>query len=197
MRRFFSVLGLLLPLIGCPQANPNLDPAESDPVHVTENRTVETYEAGTCGNGLLEAGEECDDGNTLTESCSPLEEACSICTATCTLLNIQNSALCGNGILEFGEQCDDGNTDLEGCPYGVPSCTVCDGDCQTTDGAVRFCGDGHIDESFGENCDDGNDATEDCPDGVANCESVGKAASYTPCTQIRNAATGSGERGAV
>ncbi|MDB4952568.1 MAG: hypothetical protein JWO36_137 [Myxococcales bacterium] len=51
--------------------------------------------ASICGNGIVEAGEQCDDGN-LDNSDS--------CDTTCHLLYC-----CGNGILEPGEQCDDNN----------------------------------------------------------------------------------------
>ena len=51
-----------------------------------------------CGNGLLESGEQCDDGNTLSGDG---------CSASCT---IESTPVCGNGVLESGEQCDDGNT---------------------------------------------------------------------------------------
>lgn len=55
---------------------------------------------GCCGNGLLEAGEQCDDGNNLYgDGCSP----------DCTLD-------CGNGAVDPGEQCDDANSyDLDDC----------------------------------------------------------------------------------
>jgi cysteine-rich repeat protein len=47
-----------------------------------------------CGNGIQNAGEQCDDGNTLNGDS---------CDANCTL------PACGNNILDTGEQCDDGN----------------------------------------------------------------------------------------
>jgi cysteine-rich repeat protein len=49
----------------------------------------------TCGNGVVEPGEECDDGNTT---------AGDGCSATC------RREVCGNGVLDPGEECDDGNT---------------------------------------------------------------------------------------
>jgi cysteine-rich repeat protein len=49
--------------------------------------------APICGNGLVEAGEDCDDGNL---------DNTDACDTTCHLLYC-----CGNGILEPGEQCDD------------------------------------------------------------------------------------------
>jgi cysteine-rich repeat protein len=46
-----------------------------------------------CGNGKVEVGEQCDDGNQV---------ACDGCTPTCRLER------CGDGIAECGEECDDG-----------------------------------------------------------------------------------------
>ncbi len=45
-----------------------------------------------CGNGIVEAGEICDDGNKNDNDDCPND-----CTG------------CGNGVLDPGEQCDDGN----------------------------------------------------------------------------------------
>jgi cysteine-rich repeat protein len=51
---------------------------------------------GQCGNGLVERGEMCDDGNTISgDSC---DRSCRLTGSTC-----------GNGLLEGGEDCDDGN----------------------------------------------------------------------------------------
>jgi cysteine-rich repeat protein len=47
-----------------------------------------------CGDGRIDAGEQCDDGNTVSGDG---------CSATCKL------EACGNGVLDAGEQCDDGN----------------------------------------------------------------------------------------
>lgn len=49
-----------------------------------------------CGNGKLETGEACDDGNTVDDDG---------CPGDC-------KSLCGNGVLDVGEACDDG--DLQG-----------------------------------------------------------------------------------
>lgn len=57
--------------------------------------TMTRVSTHVCGNGTVEAGESCDDGNFSND------DACNIaCTA----------AQCGNGSVEPGEQCDDGNT---------------------------------------------------------------------------------------
>lgn len=52
--------------------------------------------APVCGNGVIEDGEACDDGNVVAlDGCSP----------TCTI----EVSICGNGVIEPGEECDDGN----------------------------------------------------------------------------------------
>ena len=90
----------------------------------------------TCGDGNLEPGEQCDDGNTT---------ACDGCSPTCIV------EACGNGVMECSEQCDDGNSSNE--DFCLANCTL------------NTCGDGHVDPST-EECDDGNhDLNDACPDG--------------------------------
>ncbi len=65
-----------------------------------------------CGNGLLEAGEACDDGND-TDSDG--------CQRDCTVT--PRMPACGDGVVDPSEVCDDGNlTDGDGC----------DSDCTTS-----------------------------------------------------------------
>ncbi len=124
-----------------------------------------------CGNGRLEAGEECDDGNSV---------ACDACSTQCTLVTG-----CGDGVACDAEACDDGNADAcDGCS---PACAlepglrcgdgvlnvacgeVCDppatGLCSDTCLPVAACGNGVLDP--GEVCDDGNAA--DCDGCSAGC----------------------------
>ena len=91
-----------------------------------------------CGNGTLDPGEGCDDGNvTLGDGCSAacVAEVCGNgitdpgedcddhnttssdgCSALC------KAEVCGNGVLDAGEQCDDGNTQSQdGC---ASNCTI-------------------------------------------------------------------------
>jgi cysteine-rich repeat protein len=67
-----------------------------------------------CGNGIVETGEACDDGN---------QAAGDGCSASCTVETPPPPPpCCGNGILEAGEACDDGNTDAgDGCSA---TCTI-------------------------------------------------------------------------
>jgi cysteine-rich repeat protein len=118
----------------------------------------------TCGNGIVEPGEECDDGNT---------NDCDSCSNACTLVTG-----CGDGVVCGSEQCDDGNTtSCDGCSAtcmletglrcgdGVVD-TVCGeqcdppvpGRCDAQCQRIPYCGDGIVDP--GEECDDGN--TNDC-----------------------------------
>ena len=85
-----------------------------------------------CGNGRMDPGEDCDDGNVKSGDG---------CSATC-----QPENPCGNGRVDTGESCDDGNrTDGDGC-----SAT-----CQKE----NPCGNGRVDS--GETCDDGNRTSGD------------------------------------
>jgi len=60
--------------------------------------------AGYCGDGNIDPGEQCDDGNNVGGDG---------CEADCTL---PSSGRCGDGVLDAGEQCDDGNNvDGDGC----------------------------------------------------------------------------------
>jgi cysteine-rich repeat protein len=68
---------------------------------------------GTCGNGELDAGEECDDGNTVAADC---------CSALCTLDDV-------------GTACEDGDP----CTKD----DVCDGAGSCTAGAPAMCDDGN------------------------------------------------------
>ena len=68
-----------------------------------------------CGNGILDDGEICDDGNKVTEY-PPY--AAGDCIDDCSMV----LATCNDGIVDPGEDCDDGNPDsMDAC---TTSCTV-------------------------------------------------------------------------
>jgi len=65
------------------------------------NTPLDSCGGGQCGNGIVEPGEQCDDGNLVNGDG---------CHADCTLPR------CGDGLLDPGEQCDDGNlVNGDGC----------------------------------------------------------------------------------
>ncbi len=132
-----------------------------------------------CPNGVVDAGEQCDDGNTVDGDG---------CTADCTdefcgdgIVNDNGAeecddgagnsdidpdacrtdcqfSSCGDGVVDSGEECDDANTvEDDGC---TSSCTIC--------------GDGIL--TGGEECDDGNTIDGDCCTNSCTIASNG-----TPC----------------
>ena len=129
----------------------------------TEDVAVEFDIAqGICGNGVLETGETCDDGNVITEACEYGILSCLVCAADCTERS-GATRICGDLVQDPEEECDDGNTVSESCAYGEMSCTVCAADCTEQAGDVRQCGDSITDPE--EACDDGNQNNQDrCTD---------------------------------
>lgn len=115
----------------------------------------------SCGNGFLDPGEQCDDGNIASD------DGCSTLCARET---------CGNGRLDWPEQCDDGKTcewgtscstdaDCPGGGSGLPEGTFCkqrNGDACKNDCTPNVCGDGALFYYYQtEQCDDGNLAAGD------------------------------------
>jgi len=87
---------------------------------------------GECGDGNVNAGEECDDGNRVDDDG---------CDNECMLTS------CGDGIEQSGEECDDGN---------VVSEDGCSALCMD-----EYCGDNVTQAGLGEGCDDGNNLDND------------------------------------
>jgi len=128
-----------------------------------------------CGNGLHDAGEQCDAsagdakckpdctlavcGNgileTPFEACDPSPADLGNCTATCTI----RPKVCGDGFITGSEQCDGTNI-----PASFPAGTTCDAvTCQAIVPVVAVCGDGV--KAAGEVCDPKltvNDCGRDC-----------------------------------
>ena len=96
----------------------------------------------TCGNGILEGGEECDDGNTedgdgCSATCHLEPETCGngTCDADETEATCPEDCppeLCGNNAIDPGEECDESNLDGQSCvDLGFASGTLdCDTNCQ-------------------------------------------------------------------
>lgn len=113
-----------------------------------------------CGNGWIDANEECDDENFVSgDGCTAncIDEYCGDnvindgplencddgnstsgdgCSATCRV------EYCGDGIVSGSEQCDDANNvNGDGCTIACVN---------------EYCGDGTVNDSGVEECDDGN-----------------------------------------
>jgi len=86
-----------------------------------------------CGNGIIQLGEQCDDGNLVNGDG---------CSSSCIIETF--GAVCGNNITEIGETCDDNN---------VINGDGCSSLCQIENVTI-ICGNNIIEA--GESCDDGN-----------------------------------------
>jgi hypothetical protein len=145
--------------------------------------------SAVCGDGLLDAGEQCDstqvaacpdgrcgegcvcacgngrlDPGEVCEGAGPLAAACpgSLCGADC-------QCTCGNGSVDPGEQCE--GASAAGCPTGI-----CLSNCSCQ------CGNGHCDDLFGgggietpANC------RQDCIPPYSRCGSSADCAGLAYC----------------
>lgn len=102
--------------------------------------TLTTTDA-VCGNSIVEAPEECDDGNTTNGDG---------CSSQCKTETNTNEPVCGDGVKEGSEICDDGNT---------TNGDGCSSTCQIEVTGDPGCGNGTVDP--GEECDDGNTVSGD------------------------------------
>lgn len=64
-----------------------------------------------CGDGVLNAGEQCDKGTLNGIKCNPLyNKSCTYCSSSCQNITLKGN-YCGDGILNSTyEECDDNNT---------------------------------------------------------------------------------------
>ncbi len=90
---------------------------------------------GFCGNGKVEAGEQCDDGNSNNNDGCVIDPAKGIMCKKST---------CGDGYVNpaGGEQCDEGANNNRLCSpkYGL-SCTYCQSSCKLATISGGYCGD--------------------------------------------------------
>lgn len=78
----------------------------------------------TCGNGIIESGEDGDDGN--KKDGDGLNQKCLHEGAKYQDTDYTAAAMCGNGVLEGGEECEARWKDAAGnsCLPGVPGCEL-------------------------------------------------------------------------
>jgi len=120
---------------------------------------------GVCGNGVVDANEDCDQPGAPQE-CAYGEMSCTVCSDTCELIPGQLAGYCGNGIVEGPEACDQpGASQI--CPAGQSTCTVCNSQCELVPGQPNdLCGNGVVDNS--EDCDQPG-ASQECAYGSMSC----------------------------
>jgi hypothetical protein len=131
------------------------DPTELTLTSVDPMTTTSTTGApAVCGNGVVEAGEQCDGAVDL--DCTALGHSGGVllCSATCKF-DEEACTDCGNGVLEndSGEACD-------GMDFGAATCADhgfiggelgCGANCQLDTSMCHNCGDGVV--GPGEECD--------------------------------------------
>lgn len=165
-------------------SNHNVNTSDGDN---SNSSSTSTSTSTTCGDGLVEGDEVCDDGANNRDSWSRVPRCNTLCAGS--------APFCGDGVtLDGVEECDVSDTDTALCDAG---------DCTNA-----RCGDGYSNRAAGEECDDGangndadgcNDACEtvapaSCGDGIINgdeeCDDSGESAECNAnCT---NAVCGDG-----
>ncbi len=150
-------VALCLLLVGCSFDKSGLPLNSNDNVNNTGNNNNVSQD---CGDGVVQGGEACDDGN--PDSGDGCAADCSMEVGwTCTGEPSACAPICGDGILIAGfEACDDGDlSPNDGCG---PDCTVEHGYQCTGSPSVctAVCGDGLVATGV-EGCDDGNTAVDD------------------------------------
>ena len=119
-----------------------------------DTSACEPESAPTCGDGTIEAPEECEGDDLNQQTCADFgfEYGDLSCGADCLAItdDCRETPVCGDGVEEGDEECDDGNLD-DG--------DGCDAECLDED-----CGDGIVQTGLGEECDTGSVIVADCMD---------------------------------
>ncbi|MFH2010067.1 MAG: right-handed parallel beta-helix repeat-containing protein [bacterium] len=133
-----------------------------------------------CGNGLLDAEEECDGNDLGATTCEDLgfDSGTLSCTSDCTFNRRGCVGGCGNDLLEPPEECDGADlagqtcNTLTGHHDGALSCNA---DCSQFDiSDCHTCGNGTIESS--EECDDGDTGNGD------GCSSICRIEEHWQCS---------------
>jgi hypothetical protein len=189
---------LALPLMGAGCKKPEVcdDGADNDGDGQTDCDDAECSAAPNCvvevcGNGAIDAGEDCDGANLNNEDCADqagFNAGTLACNDDCTFNTdaCENNGVCGDGVINTGEECDGnqlGGADCtdEGFASGTLACNV---DCS-------FNTDACSNEACGNGIDDDANAAIDCND--AGC--VADINCDTP--SANNNAVGAGFNGAL
>lgn len=156
-----------------------------------ETSTTATCEPASCGNGTVETGEDCDDGDS--------NGVYGYCGNDCTW---DTAFYCGDGSVAGGEVCDCGTSTVSGRAYGSGACSVLNGvysasqydSCSSEcDSAGPYCGDsdvtgseecdGNTDEYSGLLCIEGDNVGQQCESYYDCGERIDGSGLYYSCGQ--------------
>jgi alpha-tubulin suppressor-like RCC1 family protein len=144
-------------------------------------------EANSCGDLIMQEGEECDGENLGTMTCERMGYPGGTlgCKSSCVFdVTFCEGALpdCGDGNIQINEECDGDNLGIMSCTsLGYDSGTLgcfdkCQYDITECDGILATCGDGII--QSGENCDGLNNNN-------FSCESLGFGGGVLYCNRCK------------
>ncbi len=182
---------------------PPITQGETDGFFEPIEWTSTCEELDTCGDGVVDPGEDCDDNDTT------VGDGCSNCTVDplWTCLNEPGEASqcwqCGDGFLDidFGEECDDGHEN-DNVGMDTPGCSIacmiepgweCFQLVDQTSACQPLCGDGiwfdssvpGVNLASAEGCDDGNlidgDGCSSSCDVEMDCECSGPVEGMSTC----------------
>ncbi|MDP8213331.1 MAG: fibronectin type III domain-containing protein [Candidatus Zapsychrus exili] len=142
----------------------------------------------SCGDGLGEVPEECDNGSSNGVACeAAYDETCEYCSQSCTIIEVIGP-YCGDGNVDTPfEACDNGGSNSDVCPAKPPkgNIKVCTNAClflstcggEGDEGSIELCGNGICDaEENSELC------PEDCSAGTITCHKDGECNDGNECT---------------
>src|SRR5207244_897367 len=132
---------------GSPSSNVSIDPeyrivaatgsyvADGTTVFARWAATIATFRAATCGNGVVEATEACDDGNLANGDC---------CSSACTIEAAGTVCRAAAGICDVAESCNgvSNNCPADGLVAGGITCRAAAGVCdvaETCTGSSTTC----------------------------------------------------------
>jgi hypothetical protein len=129
-----------------------------------QRNTTACTTVNTCGNGALDASEQCD--GVLGVGVCPAGTAGTVtCTSSCTRNTTAcvTTAGCGNNLVDAGEECD-GTVGVGSCPGGTSGTVTCNTQCKKVLGQcfATTCGNGSL--QVDEQCD-GTLGVGSCPAG--------------------------------